>query len=106
MKRLGNLWAGLVGLDNLWLAWRKARKGKSRSRAAQLFELDLEGNLLALIRELEEGSYCPGEYRLFQIYEHKPRQIAAAPFRDRVVHHAVMNLIEPPLDARFIFDSG
>jgi retron-type reverse transcriptase len=105
MKRLGNLWPRLVAFDNLWLAWRKARKGKSRSGAAQLFELDLEGNLLTLQRELEEGSYRPGEYRLFTIYEHKPRQIAAAPFRDRVVHHAVMNLIEPPLDARFIFDS-
>jgi RNA-directed DNA polymerase len=105
MKRLGDLWPDLVAFDNLWLAWRKARKGKSRSDAVQLFELDLEGNLLTLQRELEEGSYCPGEYRLFTIYEHKPRQIAAAPFRDRVVHHAVMNRIEPPLDARFIFDS-
>jgi hypothetical protein len=46
-----------------------------------------------------------GDYRLFTIYERKPRVIAAAPFRDRVVHHAVMNLIEPPLDRTLISDS-
>lgn len=50
-------------------------------------------------------TYWPGAYRLFQIYERKPRTIAAAPFRDRVVHHAVMNRIEPPLDRTFIHDS-
>lgn len=58
-----------------------------------------------LRRELERGTYEPGPYRLFKIYERKPRVIAAAPFRDRVVHHAVMNLIEPPLDRGFIADS-
>ncbi len=51
------------------------------------------------------GEYRPGAYRLFTLYERKPRVIAAAPFRDRVVHHAVMNLIEPPLDRAFIYDS-
>ena len=50
-------------------------------------------------------TYRPGAYRLFTIYERKPRLIAAAPFPDRVVHHAVMNVIEPPLDRRFIIDS-
>ncbi len=105
MKRLGNLWRQVVAFDNLWLAWRKARRGKSGSGQVGLFELDLEANLLALQQELQAGSYWPGAYRLFTLYERKPRQIAAAPFRDRVVHHAVMNLIEPPLDRRFILDS-
>ena len=104
MKRLGNLWPRLVAFDNLWLAWRRARRGKSRSAGAVLFELDLERNLIGLQRELADATWQPGAYRLFRIYEHKPRLIAAAPFRDRVVHHAVMNLIEPPLDARLIDD--
>ena len=69
------------------------------------FELNLERELLALQRELADGCHQPGAYRLFTLYERKPRLIAAAPFRDRVVHHAVMNVIEPPLDRTFIFDS-
>jgi RNA-directed DNA polymerase len=69
------------------------------------FGLDLERQLIALQSELENGEYRPGAYRLFTIYDRKPRVIAAAPFRDRVVHHAVMNLIEPPLDRTFISDS-
>ena len=105
MKRLKDLWAPLVSFENLWLAWCKARKGKRRSSQVGAFELGLESNLLALQQELQSGTYWPGCYRLFTIYERKERLIAAAPFRDRVVHHAVMNLIEPPLDCRFIFDS-
>ena len=104
MKRIGGLWERLIGFDNLWLAWRRARRGKARSRGAALFELDLERHLVDLQAELAAGTWTPGVYRLFSIYEHKPRLIAAAPFRDRVVHHAVMNLIEPPLDARLIDD--
>jgi len=105
MKRLRDLWPQLIAFDNLWQAWRQARRGKSRSAGAVTFELNLERELLALQRELADGSYQPGAYRLFTLYERKPRLIAAAPFRDRVVHHAVMNIIEPPLDRTFIFDS-
>lgn len=89
----------------LLLACRKARRGKGRSPGVAWFALDLEKELLEFQRELRDGTYWPGAYRLFQIYERKPRTIAAAPFRDRVVHHAVMNRIEPPLDRTFIHDS-
>lgn len=61
--------------------------------------------MLALQRDLDTGAYSPGAYRLFGIYEKKQRLIAAAPFRDRVVHHALMNVIEAPLDRAFIFDT-
>ena len=105
MKRLRDLWPQLIAFENLWRAWRQARRGKSRSTGAVAFELNLERELLTLQRELADGSYQPGGYRLFTLYERKPRLIAAAPFRDRVVHHAVMNIIEPPLDRTFIFDS-
>jgi RNA-directed DNA polymerase len=105
MKRIGGIWEQVVSFENLLLAYRKARRGKGRSPEVARFTLDLEQELLGLQRELRDDSYRPGPYRLFQIYERKPRTIAAAPFRDRVVHHAVMNLIEPPLDRTFIADS-
>ena len=105
MHRLSGLWPQLVQFDNLWLAWRRARKGKSRRPDVVLFELEVECHLRQLQRELVNGQYQPGAYRLFSLYERKPRIIAAAPFRDRVVHHALMNIIEAPLDRRFIDDS-
>lgn len=105
MKRLGGVWESVVGFDNLYLAYRKARRGKGASPDVARFGLNLERELLALQRDLVSGAYRPGPYRLFTIYERKPRQIAAAPFRDRVVHHAVMNLVEPPLDRTFVYDS-
>lgn len=105
MKRLGGVWPAVVDFANLHLAWRKARRGKSNRPDVLAFALDLEHELLALQHELATGGYRPGAYRLFTIYERKPRQIASAPFRDRVVHHAILNRIEPALDRRFIFDS-
>ena len=105
MKRLGGIWPQVVSFDNLLLAYRKARRGKGRSPEVARFALNLEKELFALQRELQDHAYRPGAYRLFRIYERKPRIIAAAPFRDRVVHHAVMNLIEPALDRSFIHDS-
>jgi retron-type reverse transcriptase len=105
MKRLGNLWPQVLDFENLLLAFRKARKGKRTRAEVARFDLDLERELLALQSELRDGRYRPGTYRIFTIYERKPRQIAAAPFRDRVVHHALLNLIEPLLDRRFIHDS-
>ncbi len=105
MKRLGGVWSRIVRFENLLCAWRKARRGKGQSPELARFALNLEPELIALQRELESGDYTPGGYRLFTLYERKPRQIAAAPFRDRVVHHALMNLLEPQLDRTFIYDS-
>ena len=105
MKRLGRIWPAVIAFENLLLAARKARKGKQSVPAVAEFTLNLESELLALQRELADFSYRPGGYRLFTIYERKRRMIAAAPFRDRVVHHAIMNVIEPAIDRCFIFDS-
>jgi Sulfatase-modifying factor enzyme 1/Reverse transcriptase (RNA-dependent DNA polymerase) len=105
MKRLGGVWQQLVSFENLLLAYRKARRGKSRRSSVAGFECNLEKELLQLQRELQSGVYQPGNYRLFTIYERKPRQISAAPFRDRVVHHAIMNVIEARIDRSFIDDS-
>lgn len=105
MKRFGNLWDDIVSFDNLLLAYRKARKGKRSREEVARFDLKLEQVLFQLQDSLRDKTYRPGNYRIFTLYERKPRQISAAPFRDRVVHHALMNVIEPLLDQRFIFDS-
>lgn len=105
MKRYGRLWPDVVAFDNLLLAYRKARKGKRQRDEVARFSLNLEHELLGLQKVLSDGNYQPGDYRHFTIYERKPRLISAAPFRDRVVHHALMNVVEPLLDKSFIFDS-
>ncbi|MDE0283616.1 MAG: reverse transcriptase/maturase family protein [Gammaproteobacteria bacterium] len=105
MRRIGGVWGQVVAMDNLHTAYGKARQGKRRRPDVAQFSLDLESNLLTLQRELVAGAYAPGPYRQFTVYERKPRLISVAPFRDRVVHHAVMNVLEPLLDQRFIPDT-
>lgn len=105
MRRAGGLWASVVEFDNLYRAYRRARAAHPRSPKAAGFALNLERNVLRLQRSLTDGTYHPGAYRLFTVYERKPRHIAAAPFVDRVVHHALMAVVEPILDAGFIDDS-
>ena len=92
-------------MDNLYTAYCKARKGKRRRPDVAQFSLGLEQNLSVLQQELITGTYSPGAYRQFTVYERKPRLISVAPFRDRVVHHAVMHILEPLLDQRFIPDT-
>ena len=95
----------LCSWENLLLAYRKASKGKRGHANVAAFEFHLEDNLLQLQRELQEKSYQPGAYHSFYIHDPKKRLISAAPFRDRVVHHALCNLIEPIFETSFIFDS-
>ena len=70
-----------------------------------VFNLNLEKEIFRLREELRSGTYLPGSYRQFFVREKETRLISAAPYRDRVVHHAVMNVIEPILSRSFIFDS-
>ena len=105
MHRAGRIWMQVVAMENLYAAYSKARSGKRRRPDVARFSLDLERALCKLQQELVTGAYTPGAYRQFTIYERKPRLISVAPFRDRVVHHAVMNILEPLLDKRFIADS-
>jgi hypothetical protein len=92
MKRYGNLWPQIISFANLLLAAEKACKGKRFRPAVAAFHFDLEGALWQLHDELVTKTYRPGPYRSFILYESKPRQISAAPYRDRVVHHA-FNLV-------------
>lgn len=95
----------LYDWENLYLAYRKASKGKRGLADVAEFEYKLEDNLLQLQAELQNQTYQPGEYHSFYIHDPKRRLISAAPFRDRVVHHALCNLIEPTFEKSFIFDS-
>ncbi len=85
----------LISWKNLLSAYRKAAAGKRGRADVAGFEHRLEERLLELQDELQSGAYRPGGYRSFFIHEPKRRLISAAPFRDRVVHHALCHLIEP-----------
>lgn len=95
----------LASWSNLLLAFRKASKGKRGLPNVAAFEHRLEDNLAALRSELLERTYRPCSYSSFYIHEPKRRLISAAPFRDRVVHHALCNLIEPIFERTFVDDS-
>ena len=95
----------IISWQNLYLAWRRASKGKRSHPNVALFEHRLEENLYLLQEELAQRLYLPGAYVNFHIHEPKRRLISAAPFRDRVVHHALCNIIEPEFERSFIFDS-
>jgi retron-type reverse transcriptase len=105
MKTYKNLYTQISDFNNLYLAWRKARKNKRYKVSTARFEQNLDQELLGLHRDLVTQSYQPGEYVHFTIHEPKRRLISAAPFRDRVVHHALCNVIEPIYERKFIYDS-
>jgi RNA-directed DNA polymerase len=91
--------------ENLRLAYQKAARGKRGKGAAAGFEYNLADNLLSLQEELIAKTYRPGPYQSFYIHDPKRRLISSAPFRDRVVHHALCNVIEPIFERSFIYDS-
>jgi len=94
VKRISNLYQRICDPDNVRLAYDRARKGKSGQYGVQHFEKDLEANLEQIRRELADGSYVTSEYSVFTIKDPKERIIHRLPFRDRVIHHAVMNILE------------
>ncbi len=95
----------IVSIPNLYRAAYAAAKGKRHSDQVAFFNFRMEHEIERLHEELCTGRYRHGSYDLFKIYEPKERDIAKAPFRDRVVHHAVHDVIEPVIDRTFIFDS-
>lgn len=105
MKRYGNLYEKICSFENLYLASRKARLGKRTNVGCASFERNLEVELITLQDELQNKIYKPGGYREFKIYDRKTRLISAAPYRDRVLHHALCMVIEPIFDRCFIHDS-
>ena len=105
MKRHGNLWPTLTSFPHLLKSAQKAKRGKRFRLAVASFEYNLEPNLLNLQRQLQSKTYQPGDYHTFFIHEPKKRQISAAPYRDRIVHHALTSILEPIFEPSFIHDS-
>ncbi|MEB3317830.1 MAG: reverse transcriptase/maturase family protein [Cyanobacteriota bacterium] len=99
---LHNLYPGLTSFSNLFAAAKAAQRGKRWRPDVLAFNSRLESELFQLQRELRCFTYQPGAYRRFMIRDPKPRLISAAPFRDRVVHHALCAVIGPPLERRFL----
>ena len=95
----------IASFENLLQSWRTAALGKRSRSDVATFEYYLEWHLIQLRDQLQAETYRPGHYRHFTIADPKPRYISAAPFRDRVVHHALCNVIEPLFERRFIKDS-
>lgn len=91
--------------ENLLLAYKKAKRGKSGINEVEKFGANLWLNLGNIQLHLLSGTYEIGEYREFVVYEPKKRTILAAPFRDRVVQHAILNILEPEWDKRLIEDT-
>ncbi len=106
MKREGYLFEQVAAFDNLVSAAQRAFRGKKKyTLRAAAFYFNLEQEALVLEQDLRSGNYHPAPYSTFTIYEPKRRKISASDFRDRVVHHAICDVLEPLLDRGMIFDS-
>jgi hypothetical protein len=103
--RSGRLYEDVCSWDNLLHAFAQAARGKRGQASVAEFELHLGDQLAFLRTELSRLTYRPGPYHSFRVHDPKPRLISAAPFRDRVVHHALVRVIEPLFERRFISDS-
>jgi len=94
-----------ASLESLFQAYFDCRKNKRNTMNALRFETDYEGNLIALREELNSGIWHPGRSIAFVINKPVKREIFAADFRDRVVHHWLINQLNPLFEKAFIFDS-
>ncbi len=105
MKSYNYLYNQICSFENLLLAARKAQRGKRFKEYTSRFNFNLENELITLQQELIDKTYQPGPYTEFYIYDAKKRKISAAPYRDRIVHHALCNIIEPIFNKSMIYDT-
>lgn len=103
--RHDGLFAGIACFSALIEATRRAARGKRGKPGAAAFLANQEKEVLRLVRELQSHNYRPGRFVTIEIHDPKPRTVSAAPFRDRVVHHALCAEIEPIFERGFIHDS-
>lgn len=102
MKRAKHLWEEIVAFENIHRAAHQAMKGKRWKSSVMDFAFDLERHLINIQHDLKTQRYAFGAYKSFEIFEPKRRLISAAPLRDRVIHHALCNVIEPVFDPTFV----
>lgn len=101
MKRIGNLFNRIISYENLVRAEKKARLGKTKRYGVKKFDRNPYENLVRLQKALIEDTYRTSEYCIYTIIAdrgNKEREIYRLPYYpDRIVHHAIMNVIEPYL---------
>jgi retron-type reverse transcriptase len=95
----------LYSFENLWQAYRACRRNKRNTRNALHFEVDAEASLIQLQQDLRDHTYTPGRSICFVTDGPKPREVFAADFRDRVVHHLLVPHLERVFEPMFIHDS-
>jgi len=105
MRTYKNLYARIYAFENLYQAYLKARRGHKDDPGVLIFTDNLDRELIKLQGELISKAYKTGPYRRFYVHDPKTRLVAALPFRDRVLQHALCNVIEPLFDRQFIYDS-
>lgn len=104
-KTTGGLWAKIIEFENLYQAFQEARRGKRYRWEVMRFASNLEENLINLQNHLIWKTWEPGTHREFTVYEPKMRMIQAPPFQDRVMHHALVRIVDPLFERKFIEDS-
>lgn len=105
MKTYRHLFENICSYDNLLQAFQNAKRGKSKKPYVVEFEQNLQNNLYALQWELMTRTYAPRPLTVFTVRDPKTRTISASDFRDRIIHHALINIIGPIFESRFIYDS-
>jgi len=105
MKTYNNIYPEIISLKNLILAWKNARKGKTNKDYIKEFEINLPNHLKLLNNELTLQTYKPQSLKTFILRDPKTRKISKSVFRDRIVHHVLIQIIEPVFDKIFIYDS-
>ena len=103
MKRAKSLFNQIISYDNVRLAWLKARRHKTSKNDVKNFSKNVNKNLLIVQKNLKSKPAILSSYSQFTIYEPKERLISVVPFIDRVMHHAIMNVLEPVFEKQFIY---
>ena len=102
----GAMWQSLIAKENFAVAQKDSRKGKATKRQIVAFEKDLENNLEKVRQSVIDGTFHTSEYKSRKIYEPKERTIYILPYNpDRIVQHAIVNVLIPYFDRIFISDS-
>ena len=105
MKTFKNLYSEIIIEENLILAYQKARKRKTKKDYVKKFNKNLKENISSLRLDLLSEIYLPKPLENFIIRDPKTRKISKSDFRDRIVHHAICNVLNPIFEKTFIYDS-
>lgn len=106
MKRIGNLYHQIISIENLSNATKKAQRGKSKQYGVRIFNRHPDDNISQLHKLLKSKQFQTSPYDVFKVYEPKEREVYRLPFYpDRIVHHAIMNVLEPIFVSTFTSDT-